>query len=51
MEYVFLDWFDGAKRTLSGGNLDIMTEIFNDFMETGTLESVYADTNDETPLL
>ena len=51
VEYVFLDWYDGAKRTLSGENLDIMTEIFHDFMETGTLESAYAEANDKKPVI
>lgn len=34
IEYWFLDWFDGAKRTLRAGNdFDLLCEIFNDFEE------------------
>jgi hypothetical protein len=27
VEYRFLDWFDGAERTLQGENLRVMTEV------------------------
>ena len=39
IEYVFTDWFDGAKRTLSGANYDLIEEIFLAlFVETGTAQ-------------
>jgi hypothetical protein len=42
IEYWFLDWFDGAKVTLSGKRLDLLSEIFRDFfVESGTAEAVY----------
>lgn len=39
VEYWFLDWGDGAKRLLRGANLDLMTEIFADFDDCGTLDN------------
>lgn len=29
IEYWFLDWFDGARRTLCGEDLDLLKEIFH----------------------
>ena len=29
IEYVFLDWYDGAKRELHGKNYDLLEEIYN----------------------
>ena len=40
IEYVFLDWFDGAKRELKGEDFDLLFEIFEWFKESGTLEHV-----------
>lgn len=51
IEYVFLNWYDGAKRTLTGDNLALLTEIFNDFADCGSCEVEFARANDEKPLL
>jgi len=37
IEYWFLDWFDGAKVILKGQALEILTEIYQDFKESGTV--------------
>ena len=39
IEYWFLDWFDGAHRTLEGGDKMLLIEIFNDFEDMGIVES------------
>ena len=42
VEYWFLDWFDGAKRTIrSGADWELLTEIFEDFKDCGIVESEY----------
>ncbi len=41
IEFWFLDWFDGAKLTLSGRDRDLMAEIFGDFKDTGTVKQEY----------
>lgn len=41
IEYWFLDWFDGAKKILRGHALTLLTEIFNDFKDCGTVQAVY----------
>jgi len=42
VEYWFLDWFDGAKRTIrSGTDWELLTEIFEDFRDCGIVESEY----------
>jgi hypothetical protein len=38
IEYVFMDWFDGSKRTLSGNNLKLLEEIFQWFVEVGSCQ-------------
>lgn len=43
IEYWFLDWFDGAKKILSGEKLELLKELFNWFKESGTVEKVYHD--------
>ena len=43
IEYWFLDWFDGAKKILTGKNLDLLKEIFNWFKEGGMVEKAYRD--------
>jgi len=40
IEFWFLDWFDGAKVTLSGHNLDLMLEIWSDWEETGSVKAL-----------
>lgn len=39
IQYWFLDWFDGAKITLRGKDLDLMTKIWEFFKEIGSVES------------
>ena len=46
-EYCFMDWFDGARRILKGRNYDLMTEIFEDFRDCGTVEHVYREATTE----
>jgi len=41
IEYVFLDWCDGASKKLTGKNLELMEEIYNFFKEIGSVESEY----------
>lgn len=44
IEFWFLDWFDGAKKILTGENFTLMAEIFDFFKETGTTGKVYQET-------
>lgn len=37
-EFWFLDWFDGAKRNVTGKNLETWKEIWEDFRDVGLLE-------------
>lgn len=39
IEYVFMDWYDGATRELTGSDNALLEEIFEDFKETGMLEA------------
>lgn len=41
IEFWYLDWFDGAKKVLTGKKLGLMQEIFEDFKECGTVEHVF----------
>ena len=41
IEFWFLDWFDGAKITLSGRDRELLVEIFGDFQDTGTVKHEY----------
>jgi|TARA_R110000824_G_scaffold378689_1_gene570337 hypothetical protein len=41
IDYWFLDWFDGAKRELTGKDWDLLLEIFEFFSDCGTVESVF----------
>jgi len=43
IEYWHLDWFDGAKRVLSGEDKTLMLEIFNWFDECGAVEHVFEE--------
>lgn len=38
IEYWFMDWFDGAKKILSGADFDLLAEIFYDFDGCGMVE-------------
>jgi hypothetical protein len=42
IEYWFLDWFDGACRTMSGDEAELLMDIWNWFRDTGIVESAYA---------
>ena len=39
VEYWFLDWFDGAKVTPQGKNLELLHELFGWFQDGGTIDS------------
>jgi hypothetical protein len=42
IEYVFMDWFDGSKRTLSGEKYQLIADIFNNlFVETESAQAVF----------
>uniref|UniRef100_A0A6H1ZAV7 Uncharacterized protein n=1 Tax=viral metagenome TaxID=1070528 RepID=A0A6H1ZAV7_9ZZZZ len=42
IEYWFLDWWDGAKRTLSGARFNLLEEIFQFlFAETGAAQAEF----------
>jgi hypothetical protein len=41
IEYVFLDWFDGAVKNLTGKRFDLLSEIFQDFDDCGTVKYLY----------
>ena len=41
IEFWYLHWFDGAKRNLSGDDLQLLTEIFDFFKECGMVQSEY----------
>lgn len=40
IEYRFLDWFDGASRTLTGRERDLLHQLWDWFRETGTANAV-----------
>ena len=41
IEYVFQDWFDGAKRTLSGSDYDLLSEIYDWFNDIGSTQNEF----------
>lgn len=41
VEYVFMDWFDGAKRTLHGDDRALLEEIFDFFVEVGSAQTEF----------
>lgn len=44
IEYWFLDWFDGAKRVLTGDDFKLLEEIFTSyFVDAGSAEQAYND--------
>ena len=43
IEFWFLDWFDGARIVLHGKDADLLTEIWQDWKETGTVKHVYEE--------
>lgn len=38
VEYWFLDWYDGARLTLTGTEYDTLSEVFEDFREVGAVD-------------
>lgn len=46
ISYVFLDWFDGHERALSGQDLELMREIWTYFAEAGSTKSEYRKASD-----
>jgi len=46
VEYWFLDWFDGASRTLYGQDRDLLLDIFATFEEIGSVEKAFEDATD-----
>jgi hypothetical protein len=47
IEYVFMDWFDGAKRTLRGDDHDLLREVFQEFVDVGIAESEYDNARED----
>lgn len=47
VEYVFMDWFDGATRELSGDNKRLLLEIYEDFRECGLPQSLIKEAKEE----
>jgi len=47
IEYWFLDWFDGAGIDLSGEDYQLLEEIFQDFKDTGLVETEYAKARED----
>jgi len=44
VEYWFLDWWDGAHRTLrQGRDFDFLCDLFRDFAECGTVAHAYSE--------
>ena len=43
IEYWFLDWYDGASRTLSGEDYDLLYDIFEDFKDIGVVDSTFEE--------
>jgi len=41
IEYAFLDWFDGATRTLYGADQELLEDVFGDFLDFGMVESEF----------
>ena len=46
VEYWFLDWYDGASRTLSGTDRELLMEIYDWFKDCGTVEREYEKATD-----
>ena len=41
IEYWFMDWFDGARRSLQGDDKALMMEIYGFFSEIGSVDSAF----------
>ncbi len=46
-EFWYLDWFDGARRTLGGSDLAVLTQVFEFFEECGSLEAEYTKATED----
>ena len=46
ISYVFLDWFDGHERALTGRDLETMRDIWSFFADAGTTEFEYRKGSD-----
>ena len=46
ISYVFLDWFDGHERALTGRDLELMRDIWTFFVECGWPQSEYRKGHD-----
>lgn len=48
VEYWFLDWFDGARRTISkGGDFAFLLELWDWFKDGGTVDHVYEKAHED----
>lgn len=47
IEYAFLDWFDGAKRKLTGANKQLLGDIFEDWKDMGVTATAFEDARGE----
>ena len=43
VDFVYLNWFDGATRRLNGDDLETAKAMWDDFNECGTIEQVRKD--------
>lgn len=43
LTFVFMDWGDGHERALTGKDLALLLEIWQDFQGTGTVEHVFKE--------
>ena len=47
IEYWFLDWFDGSHLTLACKEYYLLSEIFRDFKDTGTVQAKLNESRNE----
>jgi hypothetical protein len=47
IEYCFFDWFDGAKKVVTGKGKELLSEIFNWMKECGTVEHAFREATSE----
>lgn len=41
VEYWFLDWFDGAHRILTGPDVELLYQVWQNFMDVGAVQNEY----------
>lgn len=46
IEFWFLDWWDGASRTLHGDNYNLLYDIFEDFRDCGLVDALLEQARD-----